>query len=330
MKALRPTILLSVLLSLAACGVDDNAVITPGNTTPNIGNGMSPNVNRNTTGPAEAQTCYEFPKLKDDNTLVLVHKGELNTQKRQKVVNYSVEWDYGIKSQRWTCYQMYKDNCGEDEASVTRYYVNNGETLTATSQYPNDPDLPNQYKFTVDPYRGSGFDHGQMCPSADRIKSTECNYQTFFLTNMQPQHSNFIGSNSKSAINERSPWFRLESLVRKWAQTSDTLYVCKGGYVNPNDTDIRYIGSGNNKIPVPKYFFVALFSKKGTTYKAAGFWMEHVSSYDFAKSMSVYTVNIDQLEKLTGIDFFCNLPDEVEEEVESTKKAQIIKDWGID
>ena len=330
MKAFRLTILTSTLLLLAACGGDDDVVVIPKDSSPNIDNGKSANINKNTTGPVEAQTCYEFPKLKDDNTIVIVHKGELNTQKHEKVINYSVEWDYGIRSQRWTCYQMYKDNCGEKEKSVSRYYVNNGETLTATSQYPNDPDLPEAYRFTADPYRSSGYDHGHICPSADRIKSSECNYQTFFMTNMQPQHMNFNGSNRDASINQRSPWYRLESLVRTWAQTSDTLYVCKGGVISANESEIKYIGSGNNKIPVPKYFFVALFSKKGTNYKAAGFWMEHVSSYDFAKSMSVYTVNIDQLEKLAEMDFFCNLPDDVEEKVESAPKAQIIKDWGID
>jgi endonuclease G len=147
---------------------------------------------------------------------------------------------------------------------------------------------------------------------------------------MQPQYSNFNGSNSSGTINDRSPWYRLESRTRSWAgaSMSDTLYVVKGGTIDKNDHILQYLTDktyGTNRIPVPKYFFVALLSRKGSQYRAIGFWMEHLGSYADKKALAYYAKSIDDLERLTGIDFFCNLPDEIENEVE---KGYVASEWG--
>ena len=38
---------------------------------------------------------------------------------------------------------------------------------------------------------------------------------------------------------------------------------------------------------------------------------------------------IDELEQKTGIDFFCNLSDTIEEQLESKTAADIISAWGL-
>lgn len=309
---------------MAACGGDDTVVL-PRNTTPPIDDGTSANINKNTSGPKEAQTRYEFPKVKGGSSVVVVHHAQINAG--LEGVNYSVEWDTNVNAQRWSCWQMYTDITRN---SVSRYSATNDGTLSPSCQYPNDPDLAAEYRMTADPYKnnGLGFDHGHICPSADRLSSTETNYQTFFITNMQPQYSNFNGSNSSSAINQRSPWYRLEERVRAWASSCDTLYVCKGGTIDKSENILQYLTDkivAKNKIPVPKYFFVAVFGKKGTTYKAVGFWMEHLANYDSQLPLSIYAKSIDELEELTGLDFFCNLPDNIEDVVE---KSYSVNDWS--
>jgi endonuclease G len=214
------------------------------------------------------------------------------------------------------------------QKNVSRYTANNDGSLSPSSQYPNDPDLASEYRLTADPYKYNGFDHGHICPSADRLSSFETNYQTFYITNMQPQYMNFNGSNRDPSINQRSPWYRLEDRVRTWASSCDTLYVCKGGTIDKSEHILQYLTDkivGKNKIPVPKYFFVAIFGKKGTTYKAVGFWMEHLANYESQISLSIYAKSIDELEELTGIDFFCNLPDNIEDAVE---KSYSPSDWS--
>lgn len=102
------------------------------------------------------------------------------------------------------------------------------------------------------------------------------------------------------------------------------LYVCKGGTI---DKSSQIAGYAKNKLIVPKYFFAAILAVKDGQYKAIGLWFEHKKNND--KHLSNYVVSIDELEKLTGIDFFCNLPDKTEKKVESATKAEMLIDWGL-
>ena len=309
-------------IMLAACGGDDTVVIPKKPSGPPIDDGTSVNTNKNTSGPKEAQTRYEFPKLKGGNNVVVVHQATLNDAIGEKGVNYCVEWDTDKHAQRWSCYILYDKINYKSGSNVDRYYVPSGGNLLPTSQYPNDPDLPSQYQFTVDSYRGSGYDHGHICPSADRLRSKDANYQTFFMTNMQPQRNIF----------NAGLWEKMEERVRTWAASSDTLYVCKGGTIDSENNILEYIGSGINKIPVPKYFFMAVLGYKYNTktkkneYSALAFWVEHkaISAKDDLKK---YTYNIRTLEGLTGLDFFCNLPDDIEDWVETLPVETIKSTW---
>ena len=103
---------------------------------------------------------------------------------------------------------------------TSRYYSDD-------NQYPLDEDMQANYYFDYDYIWGSGFEHGHICPSADRLYSREANYQTFFLTNMQPQYKAFNGSfnGSDSYKNELSPWYRLEDKVRQLARQLDSQEV---------------------------------------------------------------------------------------------------------
>ena len=334
MKTKQLCFLFTFALSITACG-DDEPIYTHGNSkSTSIGDNQGANSNKNTTGPVEAQNRYEFPKLKGGTNVVIVHKAKLNDKVGLEGVNYCVEWDSSIHAQRWSCYQLYNTVNYKSGDIVSRYSADNDGSLSSYCQYPNDLDLAESFRLTADPYKYNNFDHGHICPSADRQRSTEANYQTFFITNMQPQYMNFNGSNRDGAINQRSPWYRLEGKIRDWVKMSstgsgyDTLYVCKGGTIDKSEYILQYLTDKINRkniIPVPKYFFVAVFGKKETTYSAIGFWMEHVSQYDVQKPLSEYACNIDKLEEYTGIDFFCNLPDEIEDAVEKSYSAS---DWA--
>jgi endonuclease G len=81
-----------------------------------------------------------------------------------------------------------------------------------------------------------------------------------------------------------------------------------------------------NRIPVPRYFFMALLSKKGNNYKATAFWVEHLNEDHTNDALRNYAYSIDWLEQQTGIDFFCNLPDDIEDMVESKMTPS---EWGL-
>lgn len=249
--------------------------------------------NSNPTTISKDYARLEFPKIKNTaNNKVLIYKttnGE---------VNYCVEWDTNKKSQRWSCYQMYRSNLTKN---TNRYY-----TSDYRYQYPYDPSLPSQFTITPDPYRGSGYNHGHICPSADRLNNKEAQYQTFYMTNMQPQKHDF----------NAGVWLEMENKVRNWATKNnynfaDTLYVCKGGTI---DNSAQYTTTGKGMV-VPSHFFMAILRVKNGVYNAVGFWVKHENNKD--NKLAKYAVSIKELEEKTGIDFFCNLPDNIERTVEA-------------
>ena len=274
--------------------------------------GFTENKNKNITDTYPEASRLEFPRLKGGQSIVLIHKTN-----DKYGVNYSTEWDTQKKAQRWSCYQMHAGNTG---GNVGRYQEG----------YPFDELLDTKYYFNnngqpLDLFWSSGYDHGHICPSADRQYSSEANRQTFFLTNMQPQRNVF----------NAGVWQAMEQQVRNWNRGSfrDTLYVCKGGTIDRDDQIRGYI---QNQMIIPKYFFMALLCKNTSGYKALGFWIEHKDKdTDYPKdakgdyALGGYVVNIRELETLTGIDFFCNLDDEMEEHVETLPVENIRSAWGV-
>ena len=245
-------------------------------------------------------TRLEFPHLKDKGSnIVVVHKTS-----DAYGVNYAIEWDINKKSQRWSCYQMRKGYQG----NAGRYDTYNG--------YPFDPVLEEKGLYLDrDYFYRSGFDHGHVCPSADRQYSYEANKQTFYLSNMQPQYNKF----------NAGIWEKLESKIRKWTprNNEDTLYVCKGGTIDDEENIIKRI---SGKLIAPKYFFCALLLKNAMGYRAIGFWMENENIDRSNDKLKIYAKSIDELEKITGIDFFCNLPDNIEDKVEASVSTSA---WGL-
>lgn len=61
-------------------------------------------------------------------------------------------------------------------------------------------------------------------------------------------------------------------------------------------------------------------------YRAIGFWMENENIDRSNDKLKIYAKSIDELEKITGIDFFCNLPDNIEDKVEASVSTSA---WGL-
>jgi len=221
-------------------------------------------------------------------------------------ITYSLEWDNSLVANRWTCYELH---AGNSMSSVGRNDDFKADSEVAVSS-------------TLDQYSGSGFSRGHLCPSADRLCSKEQNKQTFLLTNMQPQYQSHNGG----------LWGRLEAEVRNYATDDsytgnhcDTLYIVKAATITPkvtiNNSEVAGVYEETcNGLIIPKYFYMALlhYNKATDTYQALAFWTNHVDENQSVKFLGDYAITIDELEKRTGIDFFCNLPDFIENAVEST------------
>ena len=216
-------------------------------------------------------------------------------------VTFFLEWDNDLISNRWTCYQMYAGNLADN--------------VSRKDDFKEDTELPSNTRSTLSDYSSSGFSRGHLCPSADRLCSRDQNSQTFYLSNMQPQYQSHNGAQ----------WGSLEGDVCKWAEmsTCDTLYVVKAATiadVTINGTTRSGLKSVmcNNRLPVPEYFYMALlaYNKSQNKYYAMGIWTYHYNAT--SEKQNAEYITIDELERRTGIDFFCNLPDDLEAEVEAT------------
>lgn len=267
-------------------------------------NPLTANTNANKTGEYPEAGRMEIPKLKGGVVNMFLVK-----RLSSGPVNFCIEWDIAKKAQRWTAFRWDRSNSGG--------YVKREDNFI------EDFDIPEMYRTTDDHYSGSGYTRGHICASADRWNSLEANRQTFLFSNMQPQLYSF----------NCGIWENLEIKVRSWNNDAfrDTLYVVKGGTIDHASDILEYVRKGSNlQLLVPKYFFMALLCKNKSSvnggYKAIGFYLEHRSFYEDEKNVAPYIVSIDQLESLTDIDFFCNLPDGIENEVE---KSVTPTAWGF-
>ena len=72
---------------------------------------------------------------------------------------------------------------------------------------------------------------------------------------------------------------------------------------------------------------MAILSQKGDTYHAIAFLVPHeegLPESPKAADLQKYAVSVNELEQATGIDFFCNLDDAIENQVEAEKNFD---DW---
>ena len=252
--------------------------------------------------PSGYASMLEIPALKGGSMNQFI----THTTKRngKDYPTYSLEYSYKYKHSYWIAYRF--DNT-------------TGGNVGRNEAYKPDPELPSQYAAKHNDYTNSGYTRGHLCASSDRQYSKEANQQTFYMSNISPQSGN--GFNQSG-----SAWNTGEDKVQAWgyniSRSTDTLYVVKGGTMGEG----MIKGYIKNEIAIPKYFFMAVLFRSGDNYKAIGFYMPHENLKDDPdkKDPKKYLMSIDALEQETGIDFFHNLPDNIENTVEATYN---VNDW---
>ncbi len=275
---------------------------TGGNDNPNTGGGTeNPNTGGGTEEPnPEGGEVPAGEHIKGDVNLLELPKlagGTNNYFVTLKTsngdVNYSLEFDVDKRGTRWVAFQFNDKNSAKN--------VKRTEDWRWDSQY-----IPRSFS-TETFYRGSGYSRGHLVASSDRLQSREANKQTFNYFNMAPQ----IQHGHNGGI-----WLDQERKVQSWGRNPsfrDVLYVAKGGTIKDGQIKSRKI---KGIMVIPDYFFMAIVVKKGNQYHGIAFWTEH-RAYPKHTSVRSTSISIDELEKKTGIDFFHNFPDELENKFEA-------------
>ncbi len=218
--------------------------------------------------------------------------------------NYSFAWSQKDLVSVWMAYPLCKT------------YTD--KVVDRTDAWNYDPILGPD--LSCAPFSGYAGDYarGHQVPSADRLCCREANEQTFYGTNIIPQ------------LNEHNEgiWQNLENRIREVANASDTTYVVTGCVVE-GSKEITTDSDGKN-ITVPvAYYKAVLRYKKGDSdvWTGAAFYTEHknYTSHD----LKPVSMSIDELEEITGHDFFVNLPGKIGDDAAAAVESQKPTDYKV-
>ncbi len=207
---------------------------------------------------------------------------------------YTVSYNSSTKNPNWVGYEL----TSEEVAGV----VGREEGFCC------DP-LVKGAQACDDDYKGSGWDRGHMAPAADMKWSKQAMEESFYLSNVSPQNKNL----------NRGVWKKLEELTRDKAELYGRVVVVTG----PIFTGTGQKSIGKSRVKVPDAFFKVLLTDYNGKYRAIGFICKNKAE---KKKLKEYAMSIDDVESITGLDFFGSLPDETENEIEKSYSAPF---WGL-
>ena len=291
------------------------------------------NIPQSGATPSNSSATYnqawriEYPHINTSSTSRVVVKAT-----PEYGISLSLEVDGSKRANRWVCFTMHN---GVPDNNVGR----------SQSTFDNDEDLPSSYQVATNEYtRGKYtsnatnldgtnmllFARGHLCASEDRQSSEDQNRHTFITSNIHPQYQ----------AHNAGLWQTMESKVQNWGYSNsfrDTLYVCKGatitdvtlngttasGTIPNSEVQSLYGVTLTGTLTIPRYWYMAVLRLKNGQYEAMAYWTEQINSSCSSTTLQSCMITIDELEQRTGIDFFCNLPDDIEEEVESTLNTSI-------
>lgn len=204
---------------------------------------------------------------------------------------YSLSYNQNTLCPNWVAWYLTAEHVDGDCQRDNAYY--------------EDDDVPFPKATNAD-YRRSGWSRGHMCPAGDNKWDAEAMRESNLLTNMCPQNPSL-----NSGL-----WNVIERDCRKWAKKYGGVYiVCGPVFLNTEHETI-----GENKISVPEAFFkviLRMYPKPA----AIGFV---VRNNEGKKKRDQFVNSVDEVERITGMDFFPSLPDDIEEEVEAHAN---LEDW---
>lgn len=206
---------------------------------------------------------------------------------------YTLSYNEKYEQAEWVAYEL-KANQVSHNHFERPFFVADPKVPTQSANWKN--------------YKKSGYDKGHLCPAGDMCFSKNAHDDTFFTSNISPQLHEF----------NDGIWNRLEQKVRYWAQKYDGIYIITGGVLKDNLPTI-----GKENVAVPEYFYKVLLDNRKGNYKMIGFL---VPSSDSDKPLYSFVVPVDEIEKQTGLDFYPNLPDDIENKLEKTSDY---KDWSF-
>ena len=208
---------------------------------------------------------------------------------------FSLVYDEEHEQAKWVAYELTRDEI---------YGVHE-----RADNFRADPSIRTG-SASLDDYRGSGYDRGHLIPAADLPWSQQAMSDSFYMSNMSPQAPAF----------NRGIWASLEAVVRNFAATEGAVHVVTG----PVLTDGPFETIGDNEVSIPNYYYKVVLDYVEPELKAIGFILPNEGS---RADVTEFAVSVNEVEQVTGIDFFVQLPPHHEEKLESEFDISL---WNFD
>ena len=202
-----------------------------------------------------------------------------------KHTGFTLSYDADYKTPQWVAWELTAEELNGD--------------FPRKNSFSPDPKVRGAKAYHKD-YSNSGYDRGHIAPAADMKWSEASMEASFYTSNICPQNRNL----------NRGDWKDLEELEREWAARYGAVAIAAG----PIYTSRRPKRIGANKVAVPDAFFKVLLVDYPASPKAYGFVFKNEAG---SRKLTYYQHTVDEVEEMTGMDFFSALPDDVENKIES-------------
>lgn len=188
-------------------------------------------------------------------------------------------------------------NCVIYELTETEVTISDSPGAEKRKNYDYDKNPATRNSPEKWDYRGSGYDRGHMAPAMDMKWSSEAMRQCFYMTNMCPQDHDLNGG----------AWRLLEEKIHHWGKRDKRLIIATGPIMGKS---MKTTGK-SCAVAIPEAFYKVVYAP--TQGRAIGFiYPNEPVSGSFKKR----AVTVDEVERLTGLDFFPSLPDNIENALE--------------
>jgi len=206
---------------------------------------------------------------------------------------YSLSYNEAHEQAEWVAYELKKSHLSRT-SHKRPYFEIDKAVKTGAASWRN--------------YKNSGYDRGHLCPAGDRRYTKQAHDETFLTSNISPQEHKF----------NAGIWNTLEQKVRYWARKYDGVFVVTGGVLEGKMNTI-----GKEDVSVPNQFYKVLIDNNSGRTKMIAFLMPHEDS---RAPLYKFVVPVDEVEALTGIDFFPELDDTIENKLEASSSY---KGWSF-
>lgn len=197
---------------------------------------------------------------------------------------YTLQYNNDCKIPHWVSYVVDKESLSGN--------------ISRTNDFRPDPEIRGP-QASLEDYRRSGYNRGHMARAGLYTTSRKLKSETFILSNIVPQ---------EGYMNQNGAWRKAEDFEEDAIVRFGELQIISGPVLDPNMQRI-----GPNEVCVPNYLFKVLY-RGGINPQGIAFV---IPNFRTSESYRVYAVSIDEVERLTGLDFLSDLPDREERAVEA-------------